>query len=139
MRVGGHRTEQPLQLADAVAHRVVVEELGARGLGDVEVRVEEDLQRLAQVGRLGRALGERAEESGANAVARRGPAPAPATGGGRAGRAGDGSAAVDPRADLDGALRLPEGLGQRRRGADTRLTPAENAIRPPPRSPCTAR
>ena len=35
------RAEQPLELADPVAHRVVVEELQPRRLGHVEVRVEQ--------------------------------------------------------------------------------------------------
>ena len=54
VRVGGERAEQPLQLADPVAHGVVVEELQPGGLGHVEVGVEQHLQGLAQVGRLRR-------------------------------------------------------------------------------------
>src|SRR3954447_15023093 len=49
VRVGRERTEQPLELRDPVPHRVVVEELQPRGLGDVEVGVEQDLERLPQV------------------------------------------------------------------------------------------
>src|SRR6478735_10114365 len=59
VRVGRQRAQQPLQLRDPVAHRVVVEELHAGRLGHVEVRVQQHLQRLAQVGGLGRVLGQR--------------------------------------------------------------------------------
>ena len=45
MGVGGDLAEDALQLADAVAHRVVVEELRAGGLGHVEVGVEQEIGR----------------------------------------------------------------------------------------------
>src|SRR6478735_3310438 len=52
--VGRERAEDLLELADAVAQRVVVEEEQAGGLGDVHVRVEQDAQGLAQAGILRR-------------------------------------------------------------------------------------
>src|SRR4029453_16157879 len=49
MRVVSKRPEDPLELADAIAQRVVVEVEYARCLRDVEVCVEQDLERPAQV------------------------------------------------------------------------------------------
>src|SRR4051794_24478188 len=62
MGVGRERTEQPLQLGDPVAHRVVVEEQQPGGLGDVEVGVEQHLEGLAEGGGVGGAFGKRAED-----------------------------------------------------------------------------
>ena len=47
--VGGERAEHPLELADPVAHRVVVEVQAAGRFRDVEVRLEQHPQRLAEV------------------------------------------------------------------------------------------
>ena len=61
-RVGGERAEQPLELADPVAHRVVVEVQPAGRLGHVEVGLQQHPQRLAQVGGVGvGGVGQRAE------------------------------------------------------------------------------
>ena len=140
MRVGGQRAEQPLELADPVAHRVVVEELQPRRLGHVEVRVEQHLQRLAQVGRLGGGLGQRAEhvageraQLGGVGDQRDQPVQAELVEERRR------AAAVHPAADLDRPPGLGVGLGQLvDRVAPTRLTPTENGRRPPPLSPATA-
>src|SRR6266545_4854125 len=48
----GERPEEPFQLADAVAQRVVVKVQAAGRLGDVEVGLQQHLQRPAQVDRL---------------------------------------------------------------------------------------
>ena len=50
--IGGERTEHLLELADAVAQRVVVEVQAPRGLGHVDVGLEQHLEGAAQVGGL---------------------------------------------------------------------------------------
>ena len=58
----GEGAEHLLELRDAVAQRVVVEEEQTGGLGDVHVRVDEDRERLAQVGVLGGVVGGESAE-----------------------------------------------------------------------------
>src|SRR5690606_40706623 len=62
VRVVGEVAQHPLQLPYAVAQGVVVEVEPPGGLGHVEVRLQQDLQRAAQVGVLGVVVGgQRAE------------------------------------------------------------------------------
>src|SRR5262245_12723419 len=49
MRIAGERAKDPLKFADAVAQRVVVEVEYARCFRNVEVRIEQNLERPAQI------------------------------------------------------------------------------------------
>ena len=62
--VVGERADEALELLDPVPQRVVVEVQPPRGLGHVAVGVEQHLEGVAQVGRLGGVGGELAEHVG---------------------------------------------------------------------------
>ena len=115
-RVGRERAEHPLQLADPVAHRVVVEVQPAGRLRDVEVGLQQHPQRLPQVGGVGvGGVGQRAEhlvdvgaQLGAVGDQREQPEDAQLV------EVGDRRRAVDLLPHPERALRLPVRLGQRR-------------------------
>ena len=139
MGIRGDGAEDPLELADAVAHRVVVEELGAGRLGHVEVRVESTWS----VSRRSAASGVRSE-SGPRTSAANDVSSAPS--GTRASsrwRPSWSKRVTDPPPCTRRPISTARWAWRNASGSspspfETRLTPAEKAIRPPPRSPRTA-